>query len=129
MKKFFLIVCIIPFFAQSDQDQNIFGTTGNKYLLDHLPMNAIKKAKKIGMWKTVPKKINSTTDRTTVILNDGSKYHRDQIKTENGLIIQDKHSMWDRRWRLTFWWYKYKIAATVGAIVVVGGIIWKRNNS
>ena len=119
MKKFFLIVCLIPFFAQSDQDQNTFGTVGNKEMLDHLPMNAIKKAKKIGAWKTVPKKINSTTHRTTVILNDGSKYHRDQIKTEDGSIIQDKHSMWDRHWRATFWWHRYKIAAAL----VVGSCI------
>ena len=110
--------------AQAMDNNDPFNTVGNKSLYDHVPLNALKKAKKIGIHV-----VSAAQNKTTVILKNGKKYYRIQEKDSNGKgNIYDKESGWfDHDYKLYFLYHKKKIIF-IPLVTLIGIIIYKQQN-
>ncbi len=118
---FFIVTCVQTIEADTD---NPFDTVGNKSLYDHVPLNALEKAKKIGIHV-----VSYTPNKTTVILKDGKKYYRIQEKDSNGKgNVYDKESgLSDHDYKLWFLYHKKKIIF-FPLVALLGIIIYKKQN-
>lgn len=116
---FSIVIC-----AQARDNNDPFNTVGNKSLYDHVPLNALKKAKQIGIHV-----VNSTQNKTTVILKDGKKYYRIQENDSNGKgNVYDKESGWlDHDYKLYCLYHKKKIIF-FPLVTLIGIIIYKQQN-